>query len=176
MADATNDFAGKVSFCKLDCSQSYQCVQKTDDLSVHFLAFNFSSRIFAYNCLAQGLNRSVTGFSSFVKHYLDPCLAANVCTQFITDIAARVNNSDELIPPLRKTFNCLRESDLKLSAHECEFGTTKNDYLGNLITCKGSSAKSVKIEKFLGHSRMPNTVKQMKRLKGFLQFFSKIYP
>ena len=76
MTDATNHFAGKNLFCKLDCSQADPCVQMADDLSVQLLAFNFASRTFADNCLAQGLNKTVTGFSSFVKHYLDPCLAA----------------------------------------------------------------------------------------------------
>ena len=66
MTDATNHFAGKNLFCNLDCSQAYHCVQMEDDISVQFLAFNFAFRTFAYNCLAQGLNNSVTGFSSFV--------------------------------------------------------------------------------------------------------------
>ena len=125
MTDATNHFAGKNLFCKLDCSQAYHCVQMADDFSVHLLAFNFASRTFAYNCLAQGLNKSVTGFSPFVKHYLDPCLAANVCTQFMDDIAAGVKKFDEMIPALRKIFDCLRESGLKHSPHKCDFGTTK---------------------------------------------------
>ena len=176
MTDATNHFAGKNLFCKLDCSQAYHCVQMADDLSVQLLAFNFASRTFAYNCLAQGLNKSVTGFSSFVKHYLYPCLAANVCTQFMDDIAAGVNNFDEMIPALRKIFDCLRESGLKLSAHKCEFGTTKIDYLGSTITPKGISPESTKIEKFLGQIRMPNTVKQVKRLIGFVQFFRNFIP
>ena len=168
MTDATNHFAAKNLFCKLDCSQAYHCVQMADDLSVQLLAFNLASRIFAYNCLAQGLNKSVRGFSSFVKHYLDPCIAANVCTQFMDDIAAGVNNFDEMIPALRKIFDCLRESGLKLSAHKCEFGTTKIDYLGSTITPKRISLKSAKIEKCLGQIRMPNTVKQVKRLIGFV--------
>ena len=124
MTDATNHFAGKNSFCKLDCSQAYHCVQMAVDLSVQILALNFASRTFAYNCLAQGLNKYVTGFSSFIKHYLDPCFAANVCTHFMDDFAAGVNNFDEMIPALRKIFDCLRESGLKVSAHKCEFGLT----------------------------------------------------
>ena len=176
MTDATHHFAGKNLFCKLDCSQAYHCVEMADDLSVQLLAFNFASRTFAYNCLAQGLNKSVTGFSSFVKHYLDPCLAANVCTQFMYDIAAGVNNFDEMIPALRKIFDCLRESGLKLSAHKCEFGTTKIDYLGITITPEGLSPGSGNLEKFFGQIRMPNTVKQVKRLIGFVQFFRNFIP
>ena len=176
MTDAKNHFAGKNLFCKLDCSQAYHCVQMADDLSVQLLAFNFASRTFACNCLAQGWNKSVTGFSSFLKHYLDPCLAANVCTQFMDDIAAKVNHFDEMIPALRKIFDCLRQLGLKLSAHKCEFGTTKIDYLGSTITPKGISPESAKIENFLGQIRMPNIVKQVKRLIGFVQFFRKFIP
>ena len=34
MSDASNHFAGKTLFTKLDCSQAYHCVQMADDLSV----------------------------------------------------------------------------------------------------------------------------------------------
>ena len=86
------------------------------------------------------------------------------------DIAAGVNNSDEMIPALRKTFACLRESGLKLSAHKCEVGTTAIDYLGSTITPIGLSPESAKIEKFLGQNKMPNTEKQVKGLIGFVLF------
>ena len=122
------------------------------------------------------MNKSVTGFSSFVKHYFDLCLAANVCTHFLDDIAAGVNNFDEMIPALNESFDCLRKSGSKLSAHKCEFGTTKIDYSGSTITPKGISPESAKTEKFLGQIRMPNTVKQVKRLIGFVQFFRKFIP
>ena len=92
------------------------------------------------------------------------------------DIAAGVNNFDEIIPALQKIFDCLRESGLKLSAHKCEFGTTIFDYLGNTISPKRISPESAKLEKFLGQIRMPNTVNQVKRLIGFVQFLRNFIP
>ena len=86
MTDATSHLTGKFLCSKLDSSQSYHCVQTADDLSVQLLAFNFASRTFAYNCLAQDLRNSFMGHSSFGQRYLDPCLAANVCSQFMDDI------------------------------------------------------------------------------------------
>ena len=110
----------------------------TDDLQFFFWhltsLLEHSRRL--NNCLAEGLNKSFTGFSSFVKHYLDPCLQAFVCTQFMGDIAAGAHVFDEMVPALRETFDCLRDSGLKLSAHKCEFGTTKIVYLGSTITPK----------------------------------------
>ena len=75
-----------------------------DDLSVQQLAFSFASRSYAYKCLAQGLSKSVTGFSSFIRHSLNPCLAANICTQYIDDIGSAVEKFEDLIPLHKKIF------------------------------------------------------------------------
>ena len=64
----------------------------TDPLPVQLLSFNFSSPTYAYTRLAQGLNKSVTGFSSFVRSYLDSCLAANLCTHLMDDIGCGVKH------------------------------------------------------------------------------------
>ena len=120
MRDAINYFAGKKLFTKLDCSQAYHCVQTADDVSVQLLAFNFASRTYAYKCLAQGLNKSVTGSSSFIRHYLDPCLASGNCTQLMDDIGNAVKNFEQLVPSLREIFICIHQSGLKLSPEIAE--------------------------------------------------------
>ena len=176
MNDATNHFAGKKLFNKLDCSQAYHCVQMADPLSVQLLSFNFSSRTYAYKCLAQGLSKSVTGFSSFVRHYLDPCLAGDLCTQYMDDIGIGVKSFDDLIPALTKVFECIRRSGLKLSPSKCEFGHAEITFLGNTITEKGMKPESEKIHKFLEKIKMPQTPKQVKRLLGFSQFFRNFLP
>ena len=55
-------------FTKLDCSQAFHCVQLADDVSVQLLEFKFASTTYAYKYLAQGFNKSVAGFSSFIRH------------------------------------------------------------------------------------------------------------
>ena len=87
------------------------------------------------------------------------------------DIAAGKNKFDEMIPALRRFFDCLKELGLKLSAHKCKFGTIKIDHFGSTIPPKGISPKSAKNENFLGQIRMPNTVKQVKRSIGFVHCF-----
>ena len=67
LSDAAQHLAGNSLFCKLDCSQAYHCLQMADQRSVEMLAFNFASRTFAYKRLAQGLSRSVSAFSSFMR-------------------------------------------------------------------------------------------------------------
>ena len=86
LSDAAQHLAGKSLFCKLDCSQAYHCLQMADQRSVEMLAFNFASRTFAYKRLAQGLSRSVSAFSSFMREYLDPAVKADQCAQYVDDI------------------------------------------------------------------------------------------
>ena len=84
LSDAAQYLAGKSLFCKLDCSHAYHCLQMADQRSVEMLAFNFASRTFAYKRLAQGLSRSVSAFSSFMREYLDPVVEADQCAQWTT--------------------------------------------------------------------------------------------
>ena len=148
MTYAPNHFVGKNLLIKLDCSQAYHCVQLADDLSVRLSAFNVRSRTYVYECLGQGLNKSVIGLSSFIRHYLDPCLAADLCTQFMNDIGNAVKNFDEMIPTLSKIFESVRKSGIKLSPNKCEIGTQRLNLLGNIITPTGVSPKQEKISNF----------------------------
>ena len=69
------------------------------DLStpVQLLPFSFASRTYAYKCLPQGLSIFVICFSSFIKHFFDPCLAANICTQYMDDICSAIEKFKDLI-------------------------------------------------------------------------------
>ena len=79
LTDAAQHMVGKILFCKLDCSQAYHCLQMADQQSIELLAFNFASRTFAYRRLAEGLSRSLSAFSSFIREYLDPAIKADQC-------------------------------------------------------------------------------------------------
>ena len=128
-----------------------------DDTSVQLLAFNFSSRTYAYKCLALGLSKSVNGFSSFIRYYLDPCLAAGICTQFMDDIGSAVTEFILLLPSLRKIFDCIRRSGLKLSPEKCEIASQSIKFLGSAITNEGISPQAEKIKMFLKKITMPRT-------------------
>ena len=104
ITDKRNHFAVTGLYCKLDCSQACHCVHSADDLLVEFLTFIFASRTFAYNCSAQRLNKSGTGFSSLLRYNHDSCLGFNVCTQFMGDFAVGNNVFEDSLPAQRRTF------------------------------------------------------------------------
>ena len=104
LVDAAQHMAGKKLFCKLDCSQAYHCLQMADQRYIEMLAFNVGSRTFAYLRLAQGLSRSLSAFSSFMREYLDKVMKADQCAQYVDDIGIAANDTDHLIANLRSTF------------------------------------------------------------------------
>ena len=114
-SDAAIHLAGKSLFCKLDCSQAYHCLQMADQQSAEMLAFNFASRTFAYKKLAQGLSRSVSAFSSFLREYLDPVVKVDQCAQNVDDIGIEAKNATDLTRNLRAVFKCIRQVELKLT-------------------------------------------------------------
>ena len=68
-------------------------------------SFNFGSRTFAFLRLAQGLNRSLSAFTSVVREYLDPLVKADCCAQYVDDIGIAANTPDELIENLELVFS-----------------------------------------------------------------------
>ena len=118
---AAKHLAGKSLFCKLDCSQAYHCLQMADKRSVEMIAFNFASRTSAYRRLAQGLSRSVSAFSSFMREYLDPVVRADQCAQYVDDIGIAANNATDLTRNIRAVFKCIRNAGLKLTIEKKPF-------------------------------------------------------
>ena len=147
MGDAAQHMVGKRYFCKLDCSQTYHCLQMADEQSVQLLAFNFGSRTFAYLRLAQGLNRSLSAFNSTVREYLDPLVKADNCSQYVDDICIAAKNVEELVNNIESVFIKIRQAGLKLSMAKCAIGHPEIEFLGRSITSKGVAPIEEKIDK-----------------------------
>ena len=146
-----------------------------DQQLIELLAFNFASRTFAYRRLAQGLSRCLSGFSSFVREYLDPVNKADQCAQYVDDIGIAANTPEQLIKNLRAVFQCLRKAGLKLSMAKCHFGLQEVDSLGRTITTKGVAQKQ-KITKFLQIVKFPRSKKALQRYIGFLNYYQNYIP
>ena len=159
LLDAAQHLAGKSLFCKLDCSQAYYCLQMAAQRSVEMLAFIFASRKFAYKRLAQGLSRSVSAFSSFMREYLDPVVEADQCAQYVDDIGIAANNATDLTRNIRAVFNCIRRAGLKLTFEKCHFGVRQVEFLGRTISPDINLPQARKKQNFLDKLKYPNSKK-----------------
>ena len=165
--------AGKNLFCKLDCSQAYHCLQMVDQQSIELLAFNFASRTFAYRRLAQGLSRSLSAFSSFIREYLDPVIKADQCAQYVDHIGIAANTPEQLFKNLRAVFQCFRKACFKLSMAKCHFRVQEVDFLGRTITTNGIAPQKQKIAKFLEKSQIPKLQKSTSTIHWLLELLPK---
>ena len=176
LADAGTHLAGKKLFCKMDGSHGYFSVPMADEQSVQLLAFNFASRTYAFQRLAQGLSRSASAFSSFMRQNLDPVITADKCFQYVDDIGIGAHDTNDMLEKLRAVFTCIRESGMKLATDKCAFGLREILFLGNTITSEGLTPITQKITTFLKTFRMPRNPKQVKRMIGFFQFYKAFIP
>ena len=142
-----------------------------DQRSVEMLAFNFASRR-----LAQGLSRSVSAFSSFMRVYLDPVVKADQCAQYLDDIGIAANNATDLTRNIRAVFKCIRQAGLKLTIEKCHFGVRKVEFLGRTISPEGISPQALKIQKFFDKLRFPKSKKALQRYLGFVNYYRNYFP
>ena len=176
LSDAAQHLPGKSLFCKLDCSQAYHCLQMSDQRSVEMLAFNFASRTFAYRRLAQGLSRSVSAFSSFMREYLDPVVKADQCAQYVDDIGIAANNATDLTRNIRAVFKRIRNAGLKLTIEKCHFGVRQVEFLGRTISSEGVLPQSHKIQNVLNKVRFRKSKKALQRYLGFVNYYRNYIP
>ena len=147
-----------------------------DQRSVKMLAFNFASRTFAYKRLAQGLSRSVSAFSSFMREYLDPVVKADQCAQYVDDIGIAANNATDLTQNIRAVFRCIRQAELKLTIEKYHFGVRQVEFLGRTISPERISPQARKIQNFLGKHRFPKSKKPLQRYLGFVKYYRNYIP
>ena len=146
LSDAAQHLAGKKLFCKLDCSQAFHVMQMADQKSVELLAFNFASRTFANLRLAQGLSRSLSSFSSFMREYLDRVINADKCAQYVDDIEIATHTAEELMTNLREVFQCIRKAGLRLTRAKCQFRALEIDFLGRTVSPGGNAPSLTRSE------------------------------
>ena len=104
--------------------------------------------------MAQGLSRSLSSFSNFMREYLDSVIKADKCAQYVDEIGKATNTPDELKRNLKDVFQCLGEAGLRLTMAKCQFGAKKVEFLRRTVSPEGISPQTVKVEKFLEKLRL----------------------
>ena len=146
LTDAAQHMVGENLFCKLDCSQAYHCLRMADQRSIYFLAFNLSSRTFAYRRLAQDLTRVLSAFLSLMSEYLDRKIKADQCAQYGDNIGIAANDPEQPVKNLKATFKCIQKAGLKLTMHKYNFGAMETAFLGRTITPEGVNPQRLRVK------------------------------
>ena len=105
---------------------------------------------------------------SFVRHYLDRCLAVDLSAQFRDNFGCGAKKFEDLIPNLRHVFIAIRRSGMRFSPGKYHLGT-------KFLRKFHHKKRTKKIDRFLKNLRMPVTIKQVKRLIGFFHFLRNFF-
>ena len=175
LSDAAQHLAGNSLFCKLDCSQAHQCLQMADQRSVENLAFNFASRTFAYRIIAQGLSRSMSAFSCFMREYLESGGKADQCAQYVGDIGIVAKNATNLTRYIRAVSKCICQAGLKLTFEKGHFRVRQLEFLARIIGPEGTSPQPRKTHHFLDKLRFTKSNKALRRYLGFVNYYRNYY-
>ena len=170
LSDAAQLLAGKSLFCKIDCSQAYHCLQMADQRSVEMLAFNLTSRTFAYKRPAQGYSRIVSAFSSFMLQYLDTVVKADQCAQNVDDIGIAANKATDFTRNVRAVFKCIHQAGLKPKIEKCQFGVRQVEFLGRTVSPEGISPQAGIFQNFLDKLTIRKSKKALQRYLDFVNY------
>ena len=147
-----------------------------DQKSIQHLAFNFGSRTFAYIRLTQGLNCSLSSFSSFMREYLYKAIKADKCAQYVDDIGIATNTPEELKNTMTEVFQCIRKAGLRLTMAKCQFGSKGVEVLGRTISPLGVASQNHKIQNYLKTLKVPRRKKGLQRYIGFVNCIKNYIP
>ena len=141
----------------------------------NLLAFNFATEVFDYRRLPQGLSRSMSAFSSFMREYLDPVVKADHYAQYVHDIIIAANNATDLTPNIRAVFHCICQAGLKLTIEKCVFGFRQVEFLGRPFSSGGYQHKLTRFKNSSAKWDSPNQRKLCSAIWGAWDLLHKLH-
>ena len=118
----------------------------------------------------------MSAFSSFLREYLDQVVKTDQCVQYVDDIGIAANNDTDLTRNIRAVFQFIPNAGLKLTNEKCQFGVKQMEFVGRIISSKGVSPQTHKIQNFLNNLRLPKSKRALQRYLGFVNYHRKYIP
>ena len=129
-------------------------------------SYNFGPRFFAYQHLAEGLNRSLSAFSSFVGEDPDPRMKTDRCAHYVDDV---VCTADDHLQNIEVVLQRNKLASLRLCKIKCTFGQNNLDFLGKPNSKQSWAPLPEKFDRFSTNSKITNSWSYSEGIKGFSQ-------
>lgn len=127
---------------------------------------SFTSEIgtFCYTRMPFGLKNAGATFQRLVDRVFKSQINRNV-EVYVDDILIKSKMRENHLKDIKKTFDNLRSSGIKIKPSKCIFGVNKGKFLGYIITSKGIKPNPDKIEA-IKNLEIPKNLKEVQSLNG----------
>lgn len=165
------DKIGKAQyFSTLDLASGYHQIE-VNEADRSKTAFSTQSGHYEFKRMPFGLKTAPATFQRAMDNVLRGLQGIH-CLVYLDDIIVFSSSLQEHVEKLRKIFNRLRETNLKLTLDKCEFLRKEVLYLGHTITKNGLMPNNDKIKAVLNFP-IPRTSTEIKSFLGLVGYYRK---
>ena len=152
-------------FSKVDLLHGYHQIQLHED-SRYITAFITHEGIFQYKRLVQGVN---TAFSEYQHRIGQLFLNESLIQNIADDILIGGRNKQEHDLNLRRCFEILRNSGLRVNPKKCVFAVPEIQFFGHIIGRQGVKPKPGIVDAIKSFSQ-PTSTKEISSFLGLVQY------
>jgi hypothetical protein len=138
-------------------------------------AFRMNRGLFEPLVMYFGLTNSPATFQTMMNEIFQDLITEGVVSIYLDDILIFTNSLEEHRQITHLILDRMREHKLYLRPEKCEFGKTKIEYLGIIISHNKVEMDPVKIARVADWST-PSNKKEVQSFVGFVNFYRRFIP
>lgn len=163
--------SGSKVFCSLDLEGAYTQLELSER-SKKFMIINTIKGLYMYHRLPQGASSSASIFQQVMEQVLKDIDYVYV---YLDDVLIAGKDLDDCRRKLDLVLFRLSEANIKVNLDKCKFFETSLIFLGHVISEKGLSPCSDKIET-IQKAKVPENVTELKSFLGLVNYYNKFIP
>ncbi|KZS05670.1 Uncharacterized protein APZ42_031079 [Daphnia magna] len=173
--DGTIDaLCGSVYFLTLDLLSGYWQI-KIEESDKHKTAFICEFGQYEFNRMPFGLTNAPRNFQRAMNNILKTVLY-KFALVYLDDIIVFSNSISDHVTHLEAVFRLFKQAGLKLKRKKCEFFKEELDYLGYIVSGKGITPSTKKLDAIIKYP-IPKNVKELSSFLGLARYYRKfIWP
>lgn len=171
LRDYNHALHGTTIYTVLDCAKAYTQIPVAEkDIPKTAIITPFG--LFESMYMTFGLRNAAQTWQRFIDSVLQ---GLPFCFAYLDDILIFSATEEEHQQHLKAVFERLEQYGVVLNTTKCIFGQSEVDFLGHRISAAGSLPLPDKVQAIL-QIQKPNTVKELRRFLGMLNFYRQHLP